>query len=183
MSPEERDRIVSKVAAAYARKCWWADPDDLVQVGREAALRAARTFDPRVGVPETAYLRRSVAFAIRGWLWHESAPVSGGTQDQRRGLHRAPIEDEDGPLIPCGVPSPEELAEEKRYIEALRARMEEACAYDPHARSGLRSLLRDVYPAESGESAHDGYKARGAARRCLRDDPVLWRMLRRKESE
>jgi hypothetical protein len=183
MTPEARDKVVRSVAARYKARCWWAETDDLIQVGSEAALHAARTFDPRVGVPEDAYLRRSVALAIKGWLWKQSAPVTGGDRDTRKGLRRAPIEDAEGiPLLHCALPSPEGLVVHKEWVDEVRARMVALTEHDPVAAAGLRLLLDEGYPAEDDESADEAYKARNRARTCLQSDPTIWRMLRHKET-
>lgn len=67
---------VARVAARYARRCWWADRDDLTQEGLRAALEARQTWDPAVGVPEAYYCARAASRALSSYLFRVGSPVS-----------------------------------------------------------------------------------------------------------
>jgi hypothetical protein len=190
VTPLDAERVVARVVRHYARKCWWADADDLRQVGREAALKARRTFVAACGVPEEAYVKRAVQLAIRHALWAESAPVSGGMRNPwatRRGLRRAPIENVEGdPLLPCRGPGALSLLSERRWVELARERIEsltdgEACAL------GLRVLLGERAPSEvareAGVTRGAVYESTSEVRRRLLADRDLWMLVRYKEKE
>lgn len=183
------ERIVTGLASRYARKCWWAEKDDLEQVGRLAALRAGLTFDPHVGVPEGAYVQRAVTLSMRRWLWANSAPVSGGTADpwkDRAGLVRAPIESPEGdPLLPCRRPPPDALLSARSWVEEARERIAgltdaEGC------RLGLRVLLGERSASEvareAGVPPKEVYQSTTEVRRRLQGSRALWAFLRGEES-
>ena len=176
------DRVVGQVAYRYARRVWWAEESELKQVGYKAAIEAERTFDPRVGVPETAYVRKAVHFAIRGFITKMVAPVTGGEQEERVKLHREFVDDE---VLRCSEPTPEDQVDIQEHLQALRARMREVCSQVNGALDGLDSLLREELPASDGVTARDergdAYKKRDVARRCLRDDRRLLMLLKRRE--
>ena len=76
---DERDieSVAGRVAARYARKCWWrADKDELLQEARLACCTAAGSWDPEVGVPLDAYLYISAKRQVARWLLRDGAPVS-----------------------------------------------------------------------------------------------------------
>ncbi len=127
MNQEEISRLASVAAKRYARSCWWADLDDLTQVGELAGVLAARSFDTKVGATPQQYLWRAITFAIARACWRDSAPVSGGGHRPREsltGLRRADVAtlDADGAAeLHAHVPTPE-----KSYAEAeWRARVRE----------------------------------------------------------
>jgi DNA-directed RNA polymerase specialized sigma24 family protein len=167
------DLIVRRVAARYARRCWWADRDDLAQSGWEAAILARGTFEPRVGVPEAGYVWRAVTFSMRRWLWKESSPVSGGMSDpwRLRVSRRADLDES----LPCTTPTPEALLDELRWTERVRARALAVAEQDALA---LPVLLGEGTPreiaSETGVPLRDVYAASARLRTSIVSDEALW---------
>ena len=91
LTDQQHDEIISnasKAASRYRRKCWWADPEEMVQEAVAAQLKAAPNWDHLCGVPFGAYLWRVAVLSIRNWLWRSSSPVSSSHRPERmRGLH------------------------------------------------------------------------------------------------
>ena len=77
------EHVATRTARRWSRKVWWADFDDLAQEARLTAWLALPNWDPRVGVPVDAYLRRACSIMLARWCWHESSPVSGGSRRPR----------------------------------------------------------------------------------------------------
>ncbi len=175
LSDAEVDVIVKRVAARYARSCWWADRDDLVQAGWVAAIQARVTFDPRVGVREAGYLWQSVAFSMRRWLWKESSPVSGGMSDPRRlrTQQREPLDD----AMVSDDPTPESLLAELQWTERVRVRALAVVGRDAVA---LPVLLGESTPreiaAETGRSVREVYTASTRLRASIATDGALWEL-------
>lgn len=84
-------------ASRYARRCWWADREDLEQEAMVAAFAATKTWDEKVGVEFGAYAYRACLLHLRRYLWKNSAPVSAADKKltELRGLHRAELVDDD----------------------------------------------------------------------------------------
>lgn len=70
----EWDRLIKVAAGRYARKSWWAEPQELYQTGALAVCRALRTYDPEQG-PRVPYVWRAIVLAMSNALWKESSPV------------------------------------------------------------------------------------------------------------
>lgn len=187
-------QLTKAVATFYSRKCWWADKDDLVQAAELAAINAQRTFDPRVGVPEDAYLWRSMALALQRELWRDSSPVSGGMHRPREayaGLHRASL---DPPKTGTGsklgrvkeyafcskAPSPEQHVSDAEWEARVRARLEllstpdVVCALLTEEAPAATAVKTGLTPAEA-RSAVATLRARAA-----RDTGLYDLMLERK---
>lgn len=189
MSPEGRDKLVCAAAKRYLRRCWWAAEDDLVQVGREACLRAERTFDPRVGLPEEGYVWRAIVLSMKAALWHESSPVSGGMNNPRRDRmgQRAPIESEEGaPLLTDHTPHLDALLAEKGWVEIARERID-VLTSDAACELGRLVLLDGSTPREvaeaTGRARAEVYKSAQEVRCRLMGDRVLWALVHYKERE
>lgn len=95
---QDVDKLVRRIAGKYARRCWWADREELVQVGHLAVVEARRTFDETVGTPFEGYAQRAVVLSMRRYLWEQSAPVSGCSHrpEKLRGLTRLSTDAEAG---------------------------------------------------------------------------------------
>jgi len=122
LEDDEVKRLVDIAANRYQRGCWWADKDDLRQEGHAAVARAQQTFESAVGVPAEAYFWSAIVFAMKRYLWKESAPVSGGMhrpEESRVGLHRASLLDDKGEARPFA--SKERQADTALDFERWRA--------------------------------------------------------------
>lgn len=93
MKPEMQ-AVVDQVANSYARRCWWAELDDLKQEAWGAVLSAHKSWQPTRG-PLRPYIYRAAALALRRWTLNNSSPVSAPWRDVDglRGLLRAPVEE------------------------------------------------------------------------------------------
>lgn len=167
--------LARAVASAYRRKVWWMETDDMAQVAECAILEAERTFDARVGVPRSAYLRRAAVLAVRASLWKQSAPVSGRGERELRGLFRAPLTDSlpvDGD-VGRGV-------EDKEWKERVSARLEAVAGDDLELRVGLAILLSEEKPREAARRLAVPrtwiYRAVKRTRRAIADDPALFEL-------
>lgn len=172
--------MAGKVASRYARRCWWADKDDMRQVATVAILEAHGTFDSSVGVPIEGYAWRAAVLAVRHYLWKNTAPVNESDHNVKnlRGVVRAPVED--ALSVADENPTPEDEARRllwhKRAHEAIRAVLDDGV--DGHLAEDV--LLHEMKPAEVARR-HDVvvtsvYEAVSTARRRLRIDLELWEL-------
>jgi len=97
-------KVAKTVARKYARRCWWADKEDLEQEALLTILQCRYTFKQDVhrqphevgdrGVPFEKYAARAAMLALRVYLLRESAPVSArgnnGAMGVLAGIFRAP---------------------------------------------------------------------------------------------
>ena len=95
---DEVRRAVEVSAASFAKRIWWTDREDLQQQGWLYAteiMNRQRTFDPSVGVPLFAYLKRAVSRLLYNYVCGLSAPVSAPRRNAGvpKGLQRAPADD------------------------------------------------------------------------------------------
>lgn len=134
--PDLDGGVIERVVRRYRRRCWWADAEDMRQEAAVAGLLAMRSWDPRVGVPWRAYLRRAVSRWLSGYLWRQSSPVSGTRGEEARGLHRAPLSD----ALVDRQPRPDEALVEAEWVQAVQARL--ALVAVKHGLDlGLRAML------------------------------------------
>jgi DNA-directed RNA polymerase specialized sigma24 family protein len=184
LTDAEVNVVVARVARRYAKRCWWAEVDDLSQTGWEAATSARASFDPSVGVPEAAYLWRAIVNSMRRYLWRESSPVSGGHSDpwRLRTQTRAPLpdgeRDETGerrvaPLV-CKLPRPDALLAKKRWVLRVLERVSEVSESVPGNELAIAVLLDEWRSREVAEemsvAVHDVYTATARVRRGLAND-------------
>lgn len=132
LSTSEQTALVRKIAGRYARRVWWADRQELEQVGHLAIAEASRTFDPRVAAcPFIGYAQRAVVLAMRRHLWSVSAPVSGGKhrpEKSMRGLYRTAIvsgedPEEVGAVLRDESAGGEQLLDEVEWRRRVRERL------------------------------------------------------------
>jgi DNA-directed RNA polymerase specialized sigma24 family protein len=100
---QEIGTLVQKIAHSYARKCWWAEEEDLNSEGWIAALEAERTRDP--SRPMAPYVATAVRRAIANFLVRQSSPVSASWHERHAlyGLQRAPLDTLEMPKPPAGT--------------------------------------------------------------------------------
>ena len=175
------DDVALKAAARYARRCWWADREDLEQEARVVALRAAQTWDPAVGVPFAPYAWRACVLSLRAYLWRQSSPVS--ETDHRlgdlRGVHAAPLSKAE--CIPSGDRADEALDRARARSKARRLiRLTVQRAAGPHAHLAAAVLLRKQRPRDVARDANVDvlvvYAATAKARNALRANAALARL-------
>ena len=145
-----QQEVVTTVARRYARLCWWAELEELKQVGYLAIAEASRTYIPGVGVPADKYARKACIFAMARYLWEASSPVSGGKhrpKKSKRGLRRTEVTTTgvDGLgddvatamlLVDHDQPTAEVLVDDVTWHRRVRARLRELAAS-----SGLDDVL------------------------------------------
>lgn len=140
-------QVAERVAARYARRVFWADPEDLKQEATVAALAAQRTFDPRIGVPFAGYAWRACVLHLRAYVWANSAPVSETDHHltDLRGVYRDSL-DAAGDVVDGAAP-PDEQLDVARRQHAVRGQVSLVLA---HAlRNGdVVDRLADAYIAE-----------------------------------
>lgn len=93
MRHADLDQIATSVALKYKRRASWVDVDEFRQVAWLAICRAARTFNPVVGIPLKAYVRRAAVLACGNALHRFSHAASAGLGNHH--LHE---------LVDCGPP-------------------------------------------------------------------------------
>jgi len=115
---QEMQSVVEQVAGSYARRCWWAELDDLKQEAWGAVLSAEKSWQPARG-PLRPYIYRAAALALRRWTLNNSSPVSAPWRDVNglRGLLRAPVEEVAG--VPVDVVSVEVVLDSGRLSRRL----------------------------------------------------------------
>ena len=152
---------IDVVVDRFARKCWWADKDDLYQ---EAALVEIQV--TAKGYPSDSYLQKCVAKRLSSVLWEMSSPVSA-PKDRRReklsGLHRA--------AMPETLYSSEFDVEDhvllKRALERVENRMPHL--FDVASQVLMGERPRDIEGA-SGVSRRFIYDAVARVRKALKED-------------
>lgn len=168
--------LAKSVAAAYRRKVWWADREDLEQEAALQIVDAERNFDPRVGVPRTAYLRRAAVLGCRNALLAASAPVSARRKEELKGLHRAPLTDEH--VDPA--PGPEEEVGRARWLNAVADRLFALAMEDEEVAVGLQMLRMEVQPStyaeRSGLPRKVLYRCRRKAKEAVARDRQLFEL-------
>lgn len=91
----EIEKVSLRVARFYARRCWWADLDDLKQEARTTALlcAASPTYDPTRRF--SSYAEQAIRRKLGQWLLHQ-APVSAGFNNGSKlaNMERAPVSDD-----------------------------------------------------------------------------------------
>lgn len=149
--------LIDTAARRYARRCWWADLDDLKQVGHLAALRAAVTYDPRVGVDPEQYAWRAIVLSMKRALWADSSPCSGGKHrpnDALAGVRRADVES----LSEMAADErPDVAAEVGEWAGLVRSRLTEL-AEELHLEGALEVLLDEQ--TACAQAAFFGVEAR-----------------------
>lgn len=138
------DEVANKVAKIYARRCWWADFEDLRQEAYVAALEASATYTAEKGEAKP-YLWKACACTLAKYLWRESSPVKGkgGRTAQRAGLEDAPIET-------CQETPEHSVAREEIRAELLRLIEKHYCKDVPM----LTGLLGGNAPEQVAEDCH-----------------------------
>lgn len=140
-------------------------------------LEAKRRFDPQRGPPFSAFAWVCVTFAIRNYLWEQSAPVSGPKHRGRKleGLQRASVAKIRHLQAPQG---PDEA-------EAWWAQVREVLGtviLDGHGGHLAAAVLLDgARPAElareTGLPAAKIYRFTGSARRRIEADETLCELM------
>jgi DNA-directed RNA polymerase specialized sigma24 family protein len=167
------ESVVQSVARGYCRRSWWAERDDVEQEARLAVLDARPHWDPRVGVPLSAYLRKAVRRTVGRYLWALSSPVKA-RYGEGAGLHRAPVED----VFADPRPAPDEEADRERWHARVLARLYEIASSDPCAGIGLEVMLLEIpvreYAARTGLTRREVYACEKVARSIVSEDPELF---------
>ena len=157
--------------------CWWAEAEDLRQIGWRAALEADPSWDRRVGVPRLSYLMVAARRAMWGALWRQSAPVSAGDHhlEDLAGLHRAPLD----PGLPGPRWDPEAELDDRRRWARVRAELLRLRDALPDLEHGWPVLLDGESPtavaARTGVAVGRVYRAASRLREECRGSWVLWR--------
>jgi len=176
---EEVLQIARAVARRYARRCWWADLDDLTGEASRIVLEARDRWDPQVGVPFSAYATRAATVKLRDYLWEQSSPVSGGLHNPRKllgGLQRAPMLDDEHPHQPDPGHSLDEAAWRLRVRKTIRRIANRTEDGDLAVEVLVRGRKPEDVHAETGASP---YRAVHLVRRKVRTDATLYRLWRR----
>lgn len=173
------ERIVRSIAARYKRRCWWADVQDLEQVGFLAVLEAAKRWEPEVGVPRDAYLIKAIVFAMKRELWKNSAPVSGGLhrpEEQLAGLVRAPVDNE----AHAATSDPEQDLINAQWRAIIRSSLLQR--FSPVVVDILLEERTSKEVAQStGVPVRSVYNETASARAQIAGDVKLWNLLKERK--
>lgn len=158
------ESIVKEAARRYARRCWWASKDDLMQEGWLAALTAQRTWKANGAAGFRWYVWRAVINAMRNLLLRESAPVKAGWHNlhKLKGLTRAPVSELRGWVHP-GLSQEERLAL-ARWDASTRDIAKKVVAAGKHATEVSMVLFEGQ--RVSAVSEETGIKRRSLLRAC-----------------
>ena len=112
------DDVAERVARKYARKCWWADIDDLRQEARLACTLAERNWENEVGVPLDAYAWLCAWRSVGRWLLKNSSIASAGWHSvgELANLCSVPVDEEACDLAPWA----DAVLDDKRWREGVR---------------------------------------------------------------
>lgn len=186
MNTEQAQHLVTVAARRYARKCWWADPDDLRQVGHLAVVQARRTYDLRVGVTPVQYYWRAILFSMSRYLWKESAPVSGGGHRPElalKGCVRASLDDPAVGPRQVDALTPEDRVEDARWLARVQAQLGALAREDGAGGANVLAVLLEHAPAQEladvrGTRLHAIYRATSELRRRVSNDEALYELMR-----
>ena len=180
---EATHTLVLSVARAYKRKCWWAEVEDLAQVGYLAAFEAEPYFDEGVGVPFSAYIRRAIVLAMKRELWRMSAPVSGGMhrpEEQRAGLIRAPCDEhtKGEPFTGAkSTPDAERAMMQEEWRALVRARL--VAHFTPEIVAVLLEERESKEVAQDmGVPPRQVYGATAKAKQTIASDLGMWQLFK-----
>lgn len=168
------ERVITRTAAWYAARSWWASWEDLTQEGWVAALEARRTYVPSRGAL-SPYLGTAVSYRLRSYLWAQSAPVTGRKNHgpELRGMQRAPLSS----LSDREAPDPAEVEEVERWWAELSEQVRLVIRNGKHGDAAARWLLAGERPREIaddlGWSVYRVWSASSSARRRVRNDSDL----------
>ena len=183
--PSDRRHPARRAARAYARKCWWAELEDLEQTAFVATTRAMETFDPKVGVPLDAYLYRAAVLAIKPYLLAQSAPVSAprSKRDELKGLIRVEINSTANgkPWQISSAPNTVDVTLDRVQLVAwVRERLHELLIDAKQTEIALPVLLDLETSSEvaqrHGVDVQTIYLATLRAKRRIANDPALWQL-------
>ncbi len=175
---EEVLRIAKAVAMRYKRRCWWADVDDLVSEASVAVLTAHKTFDPQVGVSFAGYATKAAILRVRGFLWRESSPLSGGLHDPRKniaGVHAAPLDDN----LLERTPNARDQMELIEWRHRVRDRIRVLADRTRDGDLAVEVMVHERPPGEIiQETGRRAYSAVSLVRRKVRSDAPLYKLWR-----
>lgn len=114
--------IVNECVRYYARKCWWAEEEDLRQEAWIAAHEARKTWDPARG-KIAPYASTAIRRALGTFLIRASSPVSSSWHARHELIALKPAPVEVLELFPCAATWADELLDEKRWRVRLWARI------------------------------------------------------------
>jgi len=173
---EDVNSVAARAAKIYARRCWWAEEDDLRQEALAVAHASRRTFDERVGVPFSAYAWRACVLHLARYLWRNGAPVSAPDHRLRelRGAHRSSLSE----YVDLG-PNVGALIDDHRWH--LRVREQLTFLLQQHgegdARVASRTLLDEekaaAVAADEGIPVTRVYRIAARAKRLLAANALL----------
>jgi RNA polymerase sigma factor (sigma-70 family) len=176
------DDVVNLAARRYAARCWWADVNDLRQEAWVAVLDAQRTFDPTRGVPLHGYAWRAAVNALRTYTWRAGSPVYAPIKklDQLAGLTRDELDLE----LPGGSEGQDDRLHDSRASTDLESRVRHLLNRGRYGMAVQLTLLDGVPPREvallCGVPVTHIWEANNAAKRRLRADPTLRRLMMHK---
>jgi len=176
---EEVLRIAKAVAMRYKARCWWADVDDLVSEASVAVLKAHKTFDPQVGVPFAGYATKAAIHRLRGYLWRESSPLSGGLHNPRKniaGVYSTALMDDVAQTTEPNVREQMELIEWRHQV---RDRLRILADRTRDGDLAVEVMVHDRPPGEIiRETGRRAYSAVSLVRRKVRTDAPLYKLWR-----
>lgn len=171
--------VVTKLALAYARRCWWADVTDLEQQGWEIALKALTTAPPSA---EAAWAYHAVRRQLSRYLWRLGSPVSASDHSVRdlRGVTRTQVP----PHTEARTPTPEALLAARRALALRPAIWERVRLHlgDGEHVEAVMAIYLDGMPPRAA-ATHFGvpveklYRKTERARSAMRADRELHGML------
>ena len=134
--------LAKQVARPRARKCWWANAEDLIQVAALTAIEVAQSYAARNGGAKAprGYLYRAAACQVTNELWRESSPVTLPSNMNFEGvrstigMHRAELSDT---LSDGG----DENVVDRLQKRHLRALIDKATADVPNAKLAVLVLF------------------------------------------
>lgn len=141
----EIDKIVAQTSRKYARKCWWAEEDELRQVAATAAAVARPHFNPEVG-KVGPYFGRAIKRGVSNFLIRASCPASSSWHDRFKtiGIKRVGEEDPEAAKVLDGEDHgwADRILDDKRLRVRLLARLFEVVGAD--GRPGLEAMLSET---------------------------------------
>lgn len=178
ITDQEAHDIAGQAATAYARRCWWASREVLVQAAWCSILTAAQSGNYRGG-PVKNYLAMAAYYGVSREIYRSSAPVSGSDK-KCNGLVKVSVDALAYREIADA--SPEDELGSLEWTARVRHEVLAVVSADRDAEVGISVILDGERPAEvakrHGVSPTVVYRAVDRMKRKLARNSVLARLAR-----
>lgn len=147
----EMNQVATQVAAAYCRRCWWADSNDLIQEAwAHAIMPALRTYSPEHAGDDglRGYIARACLHVMGKHIFRTRRPASC-SRSVMPSIRAVPIDEISSMHDPA--PLPDELVDRKRWVEDARRAIDRALSSTPNASLAEDLIRKDVSAGDAAD--------------------------------